>query len=59
MIKRTAKSIANKAADYGYSEKRSVDIGKARANYAKGQKPVAKDTNKTRRVRTKPTSKGH
>ncbi|HEX4372205.1 MAG TPA: hypothetical protein VHZ50_02770 [Puia sp.] len=43
------KKIACKAKEYGYSDKRADDIGMARAKYKKGQEPVAKDTNKTRR----------
>ena len=49
------KKIAAKAKEYGYSDKRADDIGAARAQYKKGQTPVSKDTNKTRRTRIKPT----
>jgi hypothetical protein len=62
MAKEMKKSIGAKktakAKEYGYSEKRAEDIGKARACYSKGQMPVAKDTNKTRRKMVKPTAKG-
>lgn len=47
-----------KAKEYGYSDKKSNDIGKARARAEKSKMPVAKDTNKTRRPRTLPLKRG-
>ena len=58
MKKASTKKIASRAKEYGYSEKRADSIGLARTRYKKGQEPVAKDTNKTRRPRMKPTSRG-
>jgi hypothetical protein len=55
MDKKSSRNICDKAMEYGYSERRAEDIGKARANYARGQQPVAFDTNKTRRKMVMPT----
>ena len=47
----------HEAKEYGYSDAYGKKIGATFARKAAGKKPVAKDTNKTRRKMVKPTRK--
>lgn len=58
MKNKTAKKVESKAKEYGYSEKHAENIGRSRAASKKSREPVAKDTNKTRRVMKTPMKRG-
>lgn len=47
-----------KAIDYGYDDDYSNKLSSAKEVKKSGKKPVAKDTNKTRRRMINPTKKG-
>jgi len=52
------KRAARKAREYGYKESYAKKIGSSvERNVIKANKPVAKDTNKTRRKMIKPTKR--
>jgi hypothetical protein len=51
------KNTMRKALDYGYDEETSDRMGQAGMVKKNGKKPVAKDTNKTRRPAVKPTKR--
>lgn len=51
------KNVMRKAIDYGYDEEKSKRLGEAAMVKKNGKKPVAKDTNKTRRPAIKPTKR--
>lgn len=52
-----APNTMRKAIDYGYSEPYATKISETKELRIRGKKPVAKDTNKTRRKMIKPTKK--
>ena len=57
LIPAKSKNVMRKALDYGYDEEKSNQLSEAAMVKKNGKKPVAKDTNKTRRPKVKPTKR--